>query len=109
MAARKYALQRRAGGLFGEANIRWFILDAHGVLRSQPKPLYAVYAPILTGNGVASVRRDLESAKQVWSRQEGYPGDPGYREFYRDAGFDLEFEYISSRTWPRRSIAVLPV
>ena len=25
---------------------------------------------------------------------EGYPGDPWYRDFYRDIGFDLDFEYI---------------
>jgi 1,4-alpha-glucan branching enzyme len=25
----------------------------------------------------------------VWSRQEGYPGDVYYRDFYRDIGFDL--------------------
>ena len=27
---------------------------------------------------------------EVWSRQEGYPGHPLYREFYRDIGFDLD-------------------
>ncbi len=32
---------------------------------------------------------DRESSKEVWSSKEGYPGDPDYREFYRDAGFDL--------------------
>jgi 1,4-alpha-glucan branching enzyme len=30
----------------------------------------------------------------VWSSIEGYPGDFDYREFYRDVGFDLDFEYI---------------
>jgi 1,4-alpha-glucan branching enzyme len=31
----------------------------------------------------------MESSKQVWSRDEGYPGDAYYRDFYRDIGFDL--------------------
>ena len=35
---------------------------------------------------------DLDSAKQVWSKHEGYPGDANYREFYRDIGFDLDFD-----------------
>src|SRR5439155_19781856 len=37
---------------------------------------------------------DLESARQVWSKHEGYPGDPRYRDFYRDIGFDLDYDYV---------------
>jgi 1,4-alpha-glucan branching enzyme len=77
-----------------EANIRWFILDTHGVLNATPRPRYGVFAPIFTPNGIAAFGRDLESAKQVWSRQEGYPGDPRYRDFYRDIGFDLDLDYV---------------
>src|SRR5436305_1904408 len=33
-------------------------------------------------------------AKQYWSAIEGYPGDYHYRDFYRDVGFDLDFEYL---------------
>jgi len=36
----------------------------------------------------------MESSKQVWSAKEGYPGDYDYREFYRDVGFDLDYDYI---------------
>ncbi|MCL4176778.1 MAG: DUF1957 domain-containing protein [Verrucomicrobia bacterium] len=78
-----------------EANIRWFILDTHGVLHATPRPRYGVFAPLFTPNGVAAFGRDLETAKQVWSRQEGYPGDPRYRDFYRDIGFDLDFDYVA--------------
>jgi len=53
-----------------------------------------VFAPIFTRNAVAAFGRDLESARQVWSRHEGYPGDPRYRDFYRDVGFDLDFDYV---------------
>jgi 1,4-alpha-glucan branching enzyme len=77
-----------------EANIRWFILDTHGVLNANPRPRYGVFAPIFTPNGIAAFGRDLESAKQVWSRQEGYPGDGRYRDFYRDIGFDLDMDYV---------------
>lgn len=77
-----------------EANIRWFILDTHGVLNAKPRPRYGVFAPIFTPNGIAAFGRDLESAKQVWSRQEGYPGDGRYRDFYRDIGFDLDMDYL---------------
>jgi 1,4-alpha-glucan branching enzyme len=36
----------------------------------------------------------MESSKQVWSAQEGYPGDHHYRDFYRDVGFDLDYDYV---------------
>jgi 1,4-alpha-glucan branching enzyme len=77
-----------------EANIRWFIVDTHGLLHSQPRPRYGVFAPIFTPNGIAAFGRDLESARQVWSRDQGYPGDWIYRDFYRDVGFDLDFDYV---------------
>ena len=43
---------------------------------------------------MAAFGRDIESSKQVWSSIEGYPGDPDYREFYRDIGYELDFDYI---------------
>jgi 1,4-alpha-glucan branching enzyme len=77
-----------------EANLRWFVLDAHGLLFSRPKPRYGVFAPVYTPNGVAAFGRDLDTARQVWSRNEGYPGDSAYRDFYRDIGFDLDLDYV---------------
>jgi 1,4-alpha-glucan branching enzyme len=77
-----------------EANIRWFITDTHGLLHANPKPRYGVFAPIFTPNGIAAFGRDLDSAKQVWSKHEGYPGEVNYREFYRDIGFDLDLDYV---------------
>ena len=77
-----------------EANLTWFIVDSHGLMHAQPRPRYGMFAPILTPSGVAAFGRDSNSAKQVWSRNEGYPGDPCYRDFYRDIGFDLEQEYL---------------
>jgi 1,4-alpha-glucan branching enzyme len=77
-----------------EANIRWFVTDTHGLLHARPRPRYGVYAPVFTPSGVAAFGRDFESAKQVWSKQEGYPGDARYRDFYRDIGFDLDFDYV---------------
>jgi 1,4-alpha-glucan branching enzyme len=76
------------------ANIRWFITDTHGLLHASPRPRYGVFAPIFTPNGMAAFGRDLDSAKQVWSKHEGYPGDATYRDFYRDIGFDLDFDYV---------------
>ena len=77
-----------------EANIRWFVMDSHGLMFGNPRPRYAIYAPVFTPSGVAAFARDRESSRQVWSAEEGYPGDPAYRDFYRDIGFDLSHEYL---------------
>jgi 1,4-alpha-glucan branching enzyme len=77
-----------------EAGIRYFILEAHGILHASPRPRFGVYAPIFCPSGVAAFGRDLESSKQVWSSVEGYPGDYYYRDYYRDAGYDLDFDYV---------------
>ena len=80
--------------LLQEAGLRWFVTETHGLLHANPSPRYGMFAPILTPAGLAVFGRDLDSAKQVWSRQEGYPGDPTYRDFYRDIGFDLDLDYL---------------
>jgi len=77
-----------------EANIRWFVLDTHGLLFGKPRPCRSMYAPCYTPAGPAAFARDRDSSRQVWSVQEGYPGDPAYREFYRDIGFDLPIEHL---------------
>ena len=77
-----------------EMGVRYFLTDAHGVLFGSPRPKYGVYAPAICPSGVAAFGRDLESSKSVWSAEEGYPGDSEYREFYRDIGFDLEYDYV---------------
>jgi 1,4-alpha-glucan branching enzyme len=82
------------GPVLKEAGLRWFALESHGLLHATPQPRFGVHAPILTAHGLAAFGRDPESARQVWSRTEGYPGDPRYRDFYRDIGYDLDFEYV---------------
>jgi len=77
-----------------EANIRWFVLDAHGLLFGKPRPCRSIYAPYYTPAGPAAFARDGDSSRQVWSAHEGYPGDPAYREFYRDLGFELPMEHL---------------
>jgi 1,4-alpha-glucan branching enzyme len=78
-----------------EAGIRFFIADAHAILYGSPRPRRGIYAPVITPGGVAVFARDTETSEQVWSSEIGYPGDPLYREFYRDLGYDaLDDEYI---------------
>jgi len=77
-----------------EAGIRFFIVETHGILHASTRPKYGVFSPLITHSGPAAFGRDMESSKQVWSAEEGYPGDGDYRDFYRDIGFDLPEDYI---------------
>jgi 1,4-alpha-glucan branching enzyme len=77
-----------------EAGLKYFLVDSHGIYHAEPRPKYGVFAPVYCKSGVACFGRDIESSKQVWSSIEGYPGDYFYREFYRDIGYDLDFNYI---------------
>lgn len=83
-----------------EAGIRYFFVDSHGILNADPVPRYSVYAPIYCPSGVGAFARDWESSKQVWSSKEGYPGDPDYREYYKDIGHELDYEYIKPYIHP---------
>ncbi len=51
-------------------------------------PRFGPFRPVYCPSGVAAFARDAESSRQVWSSEEGYPGDVDYREFYRDLGYD---------------------
>ncbi len=78
-----------------EAGARYFFVESHGLLNSCPAPVRSLYAPVVCQSGVAAFARDLESSQQVWSADHGYPGDPVYREFYWDIGFELDTDYLS--------------
>ncbi len=80
--------------LLKDAGIEYFISDTHAILYGEPRPRYGVHAPVVCPNGVAVFARDVETSQQVWSAEIGYPGDPVYREFYRDIGWDAPIEYL---------------
>lgn len=74
--------------------LSFFFLESHGLLYADPTPPSGVYAPMKTPAGLWAFGRDPDSSKQIWSQEEGYPGDVDYRDFYRDIGYDLPYEYV---------------
>jgi len=72
-------------------NIRWFIIDAHALGQARR----GTFAPCFTKAGPAAFAREIQASRQVWSAQQGYPGDPAYRDFYRDIGFDLSSDELA--------------
>jgi len=87
-------------GAVAAAGIRFTLVDSHGVLLARPRPPHGVHAPICSPTGLAFFARDVESSRQVWSRDEGYPGDFYYRDFYRDIGFDLPEKDLMGEVGP---------
>ncbi len=68
--------------------------ESHSVELAYPSAPNGVYSPYRTSNGLGIFARDASSSREVWSAKFGYPGDPAYREFYRDFGYDGEYEYV---------------
>ena len=86
--------------LLADLGIRYFIVDSHALLEADEDVVHGVYAPVYCPAGAAAFARDPESSEQVWSAKRGYPGDPHYRDFYRDIGFDLPMDYIGPHVHP---------
>lgn len=83
-----------------QEGLRYFFVDSHAIYYGQPRPRFGVYAPVFTPAGVACFGRDPESSRSVWSAESGYPGDPVYREFYRDLGYDGDYDYVRNFLHP---------
>ena len=77
-----------------EFGIEYIITESHGILYADPTPIYGTFSPIVSPGGVIAFGRDIESSRQVWSSINGYPGDYNYREFYRDIGYEADYDYI---------------
>ncbi len=80
--------------LLAEYGIRFFFMESHGLYYGNPRPHYGVYRPTFTESGVAAFGRDPDSSRNVWSAECGYPGNAAYREFYRDLGYDGDYNYV---------------
>jgi 1,4-alpha-glucan branching enzyme len=74
--------------------IKYFFLEAHGINFGHPRPKYDVYAPIHCPSGVAAFGRNWLCHNLIWCKDNGFPGDPCYLDFYRDIGKEIEHKYI---------------
>jgi 1,4-alpha-glucan branching enzyme len=93
---------------FREAGLRFSFLEAHGITEGHPRPSHGILAPIVSPGGVAFFGRDVASSRQVWSAEDGYPGDADYREFHKDVGWELPLSELAPFLGggPRRSLGI---
>ena len=75
-------------------NLLFTFCEDRAVRYAWPPPHHDVYRPLWSPEGVAMFPRDPDSAREVWSAAEGYPGDARYREFYRDLGYDAADSWL---------------
>jgi predicted glycosyl hydrolase (DUF1957 family) len=79
------------------AGLRYFFAETHAVLLADSPPEFGTHAPVfIKGSDVAVFARDPETGKQVWSGEEGYPGDPDYLDFHFKGG-PLRYNRITTR------------
>src|SRR2546422_11409306 len=62
--------------------------------RSTLFPYTTLFRSIQCPSGVAAFGRDWQTHDLVWLKDKGYPGDPFYRDFDEDIGFELEPDYL---------------
>ncbi len=104
-----------------EEGLQFFVVDTHAVEGSQVagwRPGFGPYASLsvpsgpqvpqtglttfrpytLDGSSVAVVARNQRAGYQVWSAENGYPGDPLYREFHKkDEQSGLQYWRLSGK------------
>jgi 1,4-alpha-glucan branching enzyme len=83
-----------------EAGVAYSFVERHALTDARPEAPRGTYAHAWTPHGVALFGRDAHTSHQVWSAEEGYPGHPSYREFYRDIGFERAPDYLGSLAGP---------
>ncbi len=77
-----------------EFGIQWTLVEEHGLTSAPHASDKFPYVPGETAEELAVFARDIESSKQVWSAQSGYPGDARYRDFFRDVGLEAPAEAL---------------
>ncbi|MFW5856757.1 MAG: 1,4-alpha-glucan branching protein domain-containing protein [Planctomycetota bacterium] len=74
--------------------IDWFLTSSVGMRQGDTRPFFDTHAPVITPSGVACFGIDEDTRQQVWSREAGYPGHVHYKEWYRDLGYDADWDYL---------------
>lgn len=80
-----------------DAGLRYTFGEEHCVTRGDAPAEFGVNAPVYCkGTRLCIFPRDPETGKQVWSGDEGYPGDPDYLEFHIRGG-PFKYNRITDR------------
>ncbi|MDR1518672.1 MAG: DUF1957 domain-containing protein, partial [Planctomycetota bacterium] len=77
-----------------EAGVKWTLVNSNGITEGDTRSFFGTDAPVISPAGVAFFGIDEETRASVWSRDGGYPGHPNYKEWYRDLGYEADWDYL---------------
>ncbi len=80
--------------MLAEEGLRWFLLNDKAVLEGDTRPFFGSSEPVVTPAGLAAFPIDPQTRQKIWSREGGYPGHPNYKEWYRDLGYEADWDYL---------------
>lgn len=84
-------------GFLEEAGFGYTFGETHCVTRGDAPAEFGVNAPVYSkGSRLTIFPRDPETGEQVWSGEQGYPGDPDYLEFHIRGG-PFKYNRITDR------------
>jgi len=69
--------------------ISYTFVNDTSVLLGKTIPATGNFFPLKTKAGLVVFPRDAILSMKIWSSHKGYPGNPAYREFHRDAMYEL--------------------
>lgn len=69
--------------------VGYTIVNDASVLFTRNIPKTGNFFPLKTHTGLVLFPRDAVLSMKIWSSHQGYPGNPDYREFHRDAVYEL--------------------
>lgn len=74
---------------------RWFLVNPRGLREGDTRPFFDSANPVITPAGTAAFPIDPETRAKIWSRENGFPGHANYKEWYRDLGYDADWDYLT--------------
>lgn len=70
-------------------DISYTVINDKGIILSREAPATGNFYPARTASGLMLLSRDAVLSLKIWAAHDGYPGDASYREFHKDAVFEL--------------------
>ncbi len=84
-----------------EKKLKYTYVAAHSLLFGSADLPNGLYEPVKDPkSGMVFFPRHYAASQDIWDQSTGYPSDPAYREFYRDIGFSLDMDYLSTEEYP---------
>ncbi|MEX2578523.1 MAG: 1,4-alpha-glucan branching protein domain-containing protein [Verrucomicrobiales bacterium] len=82
------------GKLLKQEGIDWTIVEEHGLTGAPQAHDAFPFIPASSPEDLVVFARDQASSSEIWSADEGFPGDERYRDFMRDIGLEAPIEYL---------------